>query len=93
MTPSAHRWTRAPSAVAEHVEGDCLILDLESGRYFGIGEVGGFIWRLLDGGRSIEEIADRVARHYEVSRERAAEDAQELVQQLSELGLLQDLAG
>jgi hypothetical protein len=42
--------------------GGAVILHLESGEYHGINEVGCAIWELIDGSRTVEEVADAVRR-------------------------------
>lgn len=93
MKLSQNRWMRHPSAVDEQVEQDSLVLDLETGRYFGLGEVGGFIWRQLNGSTGLEEIADKVSHHYEIRREQAVEDLRDFIARLHDFGLIQGAAG
>jgi len=41
----------------QQVEGDSVLLDIDSGEYFSLNEVGGRVWELCDGPRSIDSIA------------------------------------
>lgn len=41
------------------------LLDMRSGTYFQLNEVGAFVWNALDG-RSVADIADGVAREYAI---------------------------
>jgi hypothetical protein len=49
-----------------------------------------YIWELLDGTHSLEEIAAKVADSFEVDPEQATTDVREFVAQLHGIGLLQD---
>ncbi len=80
----ADRLTRIETAVDENAPGDHLVLDLMSGHYFGVGEVGGFIWEALTGEKSLGEIAAATAAHFQVERERAEGDVLEFATQLLE---------
>lgn len=82
------RPARAPSTESESTAGDCFVLDLDSGRYYSLGEVGGFIWERLDGELDLDAIAGQVASSFEVDRRRAGEDVLDFVAGLDELGLL-----
>jgi hypothetical protein len=70
------------------LEGEAVLLDLASGTYFGLNDVGTRIWRLLEAGESLARIAEALAEEYEVSGEQAARDAEALVKELRGRGLL-----
>lgn len=82
-----HRYARSDSSAGESAPNDYLILDLSSGRYYGVGEVGGFIWDRLDGERDLHAIALEVSAHFEVEPERASADLVEFVTWLCQSGL------
>ena len=69
--------------------GEYYVLDLNSGRYYSLGEVGGFIWQRLDGSCELRAIADAVSREFEVSATEAEGDLLEFVVSLAELGLVE----
>ena len=87
MITLANRITRRAATAGESTQRDYLVLDLSSGRYFGLGEVGGFIWQRLDGSRDLAAIAAEVAEHFGVTAERARADLLEFVAQLVDDGL------
>ncbi len=80
------RVVRSEKSAWEAAPADCYVLDLGSGRYWSVGEVGGFIWERLDG-RELASVAAAVGREFEVEPERAAADLLEFVERLAELGL------
>ena len=61
--------------------------DLDS--IFTLNETAIAVWESLDGKTSIDDIADKLCREYDVDRARAAEDAGEIVRALVEAGLLE----
>ena len=76
--------------VAREVAGETVLLNLATGTYFGLNEVGGRIWQLLDGeGCSLAEVVERLQAEFEVSDEDARADVLELAGNLAENGLLQ----
>lgn len=90
MTPDVV--TSVPQ-VADHVvfrelEGEAVILDLESGTYFGLDAVGTQIWRGLDRRDSIEAIVTALVETYDVDRDTADGDVRRLMTQLVDRGLL-----
>jgi hypothetical protein len=78
------RLVRASGTAGEELPGDHLVVDLESGRYFSLGEVGGFVWSRLDGSRTLEQIVSEVVECFEVGAERARKDLLDLGLQLVE---------
>lgn len=69
--------------------GDTLILlTPDSGDYFTLNDVGGRIWELADGTRTVTEIAQTLSDEYEAPPEVIEPDALEVLTELAEAGLL-----
>jgi hypothetical protein len=62
-----------PAVAAETVDGEVLMIHLESGNYYSLRAVGASIWSGVDRGVPLAEIASTVREQYD------AEDADELV--------------
>ncbi len=69
------------------VPGELLVLDLDNGRYYTLGETSGFIWSRLDGVSSLEEIAIEVVESFEVELETAEADLLGFAERMVELEL------
>lgn len=69
------------------LDGEVVILNLESGIYFGLEGTGNDIWRLLAEGRSQAEIAEQLSARYEVSPQQARADVARFVAELCAKGL------
>ena len=67
---------------------ELVLLDFGCGEYYGLDEVGTEIWRALEAGQALGEVADVIVGRYEVPREEALSDILALVSQLHEQGLL-----
>jgi hypothetical protein len=68
---------------------EIVLLDFSAGEYFGLDGVGAAIWRGLEGGSSLAEIADGLVRRYEVTLDRAVPDVLALVGELASHGLVE----
>jgi hypothetical protein len=68
--------------VARTVGNETVILDLESGTYFGLNPVGARIWQLIGTGHSVSGICEVMVEEYEVSREVLEHDVLSLAQEL-----------
>jgi Coenzyme PQQ synthesis protein D (PqqD) len=78
----------SPDVVFRDLEGEAVILDLASGRYFGLNAVGTRIWTLLEEGTPIERIVDAIASEYDAEVQQIARDVTALIEQLSSRGLI-----
>lgn len=65
---------RNPDLLAVDMDGETVMMDMESGNYFGINEVGSHIWELLESNQSIETIIDDVKRHFEAKEDDNVQD-------------------
>lgn len=81
-------WKLSPDVVFRDLEGEAVILDLSSGIYFGLNEVGTRVWRLVDEGRHPSEIVEMVAAEYAADRETIARDIDRLLDDLSSRRLI-----
>ena len=77
-----------PYVVARTVGADAVILDLESGTYFGLDPVGARMWQLIEAGKSLAGLCDEMNEEYEVSRDVLERDALALVGELADKKLV-----
>ena len=78
----------APGVRQASTEDGAMLLDLSSGRFFGLNPTAAAIWRSLSQGVSPEDTATRLAHQLRVSEERLLEDVRSLRAALCERGLL-----
>lgn len=83
------RFHAARSVMAQQVEDDLVLLELESGEFFVARGTGPHVWRMLGDGCSPEEIAGEIAARYGMARERALEDVRAFVGELTARRLLE----
>lgn len=70
MSITASTLLRRSDAVLHSDLGEkTVMMDLEEGLYFGLNEVAGRIWALLETPSSLAQICDRLVDEFEVSRE------------------------
>ena len=58
---------RRDRVLAQRVEGQAVLLDIQSGEYFSLNDVGGRVWELCDGTRTVAEVADTICSEYDVA--------------------------
>ncbi len=78
----------SPSVYARAFGEEVVLLDFARGEYFALDDVGAFIWRLLERGARIGQIADAVTSEWSVHRDDATRDVVELVEHLAQSSLV-----
>ncbi len=77
----------APSVVTRGVNGETMLLDLDSGTYFGLDPIGSAVWQAIEDHKSLGEACDQLEAHYDVARAQLEADVLALAAQLAEKGL------
>lgn len=83
------KFTVPPGVIARHLAGEAVILDVESGTYFGLNEVGSRVWQLLEAGETLETICLLLLDEFEVSRADLERDVFLLVGELRSRRLIE----
>jgi hypothetical protein len=75
--------------VSSDLAGEAVILNLQSGRYYGLAEVGARIWSLLREPKRVADVRDSILRQYDVEFARCERDLIALLEQLADEGLIE----
>jgi Coenzyme PQQ synthesis protein D (PqqD) len=79
---------RRDRVMSQQVEGDAVLLDVDSGEYFALDDVGSLVWELCDGSRSVADMAELISAEFDVDASTALVDAIELLESLAGAGLV-----
>ena len=74
--------------MVQEVEQQAVLLDIESGEYFSLNDVGKRVWDLCDGTRTVAQVADTICSEYDVPPETALDDTGVLLENLAGAGLV-----
>ena len=81
---------RIPEGVLSHnLQGEEVILNLNTGVYFGLDPVGTRAWHLIQEHQSPQKVLDSLLAEYEVGKDQCAQDLLSLLVLLKEKGLLE----
>ncbi len=80
--------TFSQSVFAQEVDGEMVLLDMESENYFGLDEVGTAIWQAMQENENLQEVFEVLMEQYEVEAEVLQNDLSEFVDKLLESGLV-----
>lgn len=74
--------------VYENVGDELVLLDLQSGTYFGLNSVGRRIWELLIASGDASIVLERLGQEYDAPLDQLGEDLKQLLQQLLDKRLI-----
>lgn len=80
--------TIPPQVMSRQVGDELVILDLESGTYYGLDLVGARIWELLETGSTFREVCETLVAEFDASIETIRHDAAKLLDTLCERKLI-----
>ncbi|MBT2699472.1 lasso peptide biosynthesis PqqD family chaperone [Bacillus sp. ISL-40] len=75
--------------VVSDMDGEKVMLSIESGNYYNLGELGGEIWDLIRTPIEINKLVDTLLLTYEVEKEICEQHVLSYIEQLSREGLIQ----
>jgi hypothetical protein len=82
-----------PSVIYRELSGEVVLLNLQSGVYYGLDTVGSRIWQLLMESRGLDEVCAIMLDEYDVDPDTLQADVETLVGELSDKGLVMVASG
>ncbi|MBS0221223.1 MAG: PqqD family protein [Proteobacteria bacterium] len=84
---------RSDAQVSCSLDSEVAILHLKKSRYFGLAGVGAHIWLALEQPRSVGELSESVARHFDVGLAACHADVLAFLASLQDAGLVEVTTG
>jgi len=86
-----------PSIVSRRIADEMILVPIrrkveEVECLYTLNEVGARIWDLLDGQRSLKAVRDALVAEFDVSEREAEEDLLTLIEQLQQIGVIQEVS-
>ena len=81
--------TFADTVFAQEVDGEMVLLDMNSENYFGLDEVGTAIWQAMQENGDLQIVYKTLLEQYEVEAEVLEKDLLDFVEKLVESGLVE----
>jgi hypothetical protein len=82
-----------PTVTHETIDGEAVIINLDSGNYYSLVDVGSFIWGLIETGASASEVQNLVLQSYQGNATDIDRAVQELLAQLQQENLIVPVDG
>ena len=94
MTPAERRrWRISDAAVVRDLDGESVILNVQSGIYFGLDRIGTRIWQLIDELGDLDSIVRVMEEEYDAERDVLRADVEALIEALLEKRLITEGGG
>ncbi|MBE9005961.1 lasso peptide biosynthesis PqqD family chaperone [Fortiea sp. LEGE XX443] len=75
--------------ICSELQGEVVILDIKTGAYYGLNEVGASIWNYIQSPKTVEEIQEAILAEYEIEAEVCKRDISALLKDLAAKGLIE----
>ena len=83
MSVAAASWQKNPALAWREIDEETVIISPNESIMHELNETGSFLWRNIDGKRSVAELAELLAENYEVTAEVALTDTEALLEEMS----------
>src|ERR671937_397181 len=97
MQPLQRILQKAPSIVSRKIADEVILVPIshkvgEIDCLYALNDAGARIWELLDGQRSLKAVRDAIIAEFDVTEQEAEEDLHTLIEQLKEVGAIQEVS-
>ena len=89
MQNFSSRMVAARDQISTELEGEVVVLNTKTGKYYTLDGVGTEVWRYLRDAVTVTELCEQVEAQYEVTKERCQADVLALLDDLSAAGLVE----
>jgi len=84
MLTATDKATPDSDVIVTELDGEAVLLNLDTKLYFSLNATGVAIWKLLDEGLTLGQIGERLFQEYDVTPEKAQQCVLDLVGQLND---------
>ncbi|WP_342513164.1 lasso peptide biosynthesis PqqD family chaperone [Sporosarcina sp. FSL K6-1522] len=81
-------FSQQPGNIVSDMDGEKVMLSIESGKYYNLGELGGEIWELMTEPISVEKLVTTLHSRYDVEQAMCEEHVISFLTQLLDEGLV-----
>ncbi|MCC5637194.1 lasso peptide biosynthesis PqqD family chaperone [Nostoc sp. CHAB 5844] len=75
--------------ICSELQGEVVILDIKSGAYYGLNQVGASIWNFIQSPKTVKEIQETILAEYDVDAEVCKRDISALLEDLAAKELIE----
>jgi len=79
--------------VSSSLDDETVMMSVNSGKYYGLDEIGSRIWELIEEPRSVSDLCDILFGEFEVDRKQCEKDVLDFLNELAKKNLLRVIDG
>lgn len=79
---------RSGDIICSEADGEIVMMNIETGQYHSINEVGSDIWKMLENPIKLSEICQKLLEDYDIDQKTCEDEVLKFVEHLSSEGLL-----
>ncbi|WP_368657354.1 lasso peptide biosynthesis PqqD family chaperone [Metabacillus halosaccharovorans] len=83
-----HIVSQGEGNIVSDMDGEKVMLSIENGKYYNLGEMGGVIWDLIQSPISINQLVNKLLDQYEVEKSKCEEEVITFLKTLHKEGLI-----
>ena len=68
--------------VASEIDGETVMMSIENGKYYGLDNIGSFIWEQIESPVSVSDLMDMILLDYDIDRETCERDVMAFLKKL-----------
>lgn len=88
MTPLVHYRINSPEVIAETIDGEAVLVNLDTGDYYSLDKVGAEMWDLIVSQSSVKEIVETLYARYDTEPRDLEDAVLQLIEQLQQEELI-----
>jgi CRISPR/Cas system CSM-associated protein Csm4 (group 5 of RAMP superfamily) len=85
---TGHIVTQGEGNIVSDMDGEKVMLSIENGKYYNLGEIGGVIWDLIKIPTLIDQLVNTLLAQYEVEKSECEEQVMSFLKMLHDEGLI-----
>lgn len=79
---------REKSIIASDMDGEMVMMSIETGKYYNLGKIGGMIWNLIETPILVSELIKLLIEKFEVDEKKCIEDTIPFLNQIAQHKLI-----
>jgi hypothetical protein len=85
---TGHIVTQGEGNIVSDMDGEKVMLSIQNGKYYNLGEMGGVIWDLIINPTTINQLINSLLARYEVEQRECEEQVMTFLKMLNDEGLI-----
>lgn len=79
---------RNPKMIASDMDGETVMMSVESAEYYGLNKIGSRIWELLENKIKLEEMVSQLISEFDVEKKQCEKDTIDFLEELLQKNLI-----